>query len=168
MSISDELMWRYYDLLSMRPVAEIREFKHAAQNGANPRDYKIKLAEELITRFHNADAAEKATESFIARFQKGAMPEVIEEKTLSLDQFSGAFDNGDGYGGGLAEGIPLWALLKWSGLVSSSSDALRMIKQNAVKIDGEKISDPNVNISVGTEHIYQIGKRRFLKINLKD
>ena len=150
MSISDELMWRYYDLLSMRPVAEIREFKHAAQNGANPRDYKIKLAEELITRFHNAEAAKKATESFIARFQKGAMPEVIEEKVLTGDA-----------------PMPIANLLKNAGLVDTTSDAYRTIDQGGVRIDGEKVTDKHLQISAGTEHIYQVGKRKFLKIKLE-
>lgn len=149
MSISDELMWRYYDLLSLRAVAEIDQFKAEVVNGANPRDYKIKFAEEIITRYHSEADAKKATENFIARFQKGAMPDDIPEVSLACD---------DEY--------PIANLLKDAGLVSSTSDGLRMIKQGAVKIDGEKVLDKTLKMAKGTEHIYQVGKRKFAKVVL--
>lgn len=144
MSISDDLMWRYFELLSFRPMTEIEKLEQQVQDGANPRDVKMQLAQEIITRFHNATAAKKAQEDFIARFRNGAMPEDIPEITLEGN-------------------APIANLLKQAGLVSSTSDALRMIQQGAVKIDGEKISD-NITIESGTEHIYQVGKRRFAKV----
>lgn len=150
MSISDELMWRYYDLLSLLPNEQIQQYKNDVQAGANPRDYKIKFAEEIITRYHSATDADKATERFIARFQKGALPDDIPEITLNLE----------------AENLPIANLLKDAGLVPSTSDGLRMIKQGAVKIDGEKISDKSLKVAKGTEHIYQVGKRRFAKVLL--
>lgn len=149
MSISDELMWRYYELLSFRSTEEIELFKQATLEGANPRDYKIKFAEEIITRYHGEAAAKKATENFIARFQKGAMPDDIAEVTLTVE----------------SEGLPIANLLKEAGLVASTSDGLRMIKQGAVKIDGEKVVDKTLKIAKGTEHIYQVGKRRFAKVS---
>ncbi len=148
MSISDELMWRYYDLLSLLPNKEIEQFKQQVEAGANPRDYKVALAKEIITRYHNARAAEKAYQNFTARFQQGAMPENIEEITLKAPR----------------KGYPIPNLLKDAGLVESTSDAIRMIKQGAVKYDGEKINDKNLLIPVGSEHIYQVGKRRFAKV----
>jgi tyrosyl-tRNA synthetase len=150
MSLSDELMWRYYDLLSLRSIEEIEQFKTEVAKGANPRDYKIKFAEEIITRYHNEAAAKKSTENFIARFQKGALPEDIEEVTLQVAD----------------AGLPIGNLLKDAGLVSSTSDGLRMIQQGAVKIDGEKISDTKMIVAVGTKAIYQVGKRRFAKVIL--
>lgn len=149
MSISDELMWRYYELLSFRSTEEIELFKQATLEGANPRDYKIKFAEEIITRYHGEAAAKRATENFIARFQKGAMPDDIAEVTLTVE----------------SEGLPIANLLKEAGLVASTSDGLRMIKQGAVKIDGEKVVDKTLKIAKGTEHIYQVGKRRFAKVS---
>ena len=149
MSISDELMWRYYELLSFRSTEEIELFKQATLEGANPRDYKIKFAEEIITRYHGEAAAKRATENFIARFQKGAMPDDIAEVTLTVE----------------SEGLSIANLLKEAGLVASTSDGLRMIKQGAVKIDGEKVVDKTLKIAKGTEHIYQVGKRRFAKVS---
>lgn len=148
MSISDDLMWRYYELLSLRSAEDIEQFKQATTQGENPRDYKIKFAEEIITRYHNEAAAKKATENFIARFQKGAMPEDIPEVTLTVGP----------------DGLPIANVLKEAGLVASTSDGLRMIKQGAVKMDGEKMTDKTLKIIKGTEHICQVGKRRFAKI----
>lgn len=150
MSISDELMWRYFDLLSLRPTKELAQFKAEVANGANPRDYKIKLAEEIITRYHSAEAAEEAHADFVQRFQKGALPENIEEITVKTD---GAM-------------IPVANLLKEAGLVESTSEAIRMIKQGAVKIDGEKILDKNFIVKQGEKHVYQVGKRRVARITL--
>jgi tyrosyl-tRNA synthetase len=151
MSVSDELMWRYFELLSFRPVAEIEKFKQQVKEGANPRDIKFLLAQEIIARFHSTKAAESAQADFIARFQQGAIPEDIEEKTVETD------------GGSIAIGN----LLKQAGLVGSTSEALRMIQQGAVKIDGQRIDDQKLNISAGTEHIYQVGKRKFARINVR-
>ncbi|MGV6808380.1 MAG: tyrosine--tRNA ligase, partial [bacterium] len=151
MSISDELMWRYFELLSFRGLDEIEQFKQAVAAGANPRDIKFKLAEELITRFHDKDAAKKAQESFIARFQKGAMPDDIEEFTLESE----------------SDALPIGIILREAGLVSSTSEAIRMIKQGAVKIDGKRIEDTKFMINKGFSAIFQVGKRRFKKIFIK-
>lgn len=150
MSISDELMWRYFELLSFRPTSEIEGFKEQIEQGANPRDIKFLLAEEIIARFHSEAAAIQSRENFIARFQKGAMPDDIEEKQLTAV---------DGE-------MPIANLLKEAGLVNSTSDAYRMIKQGAVKIEGEKVESRDLKIKAGTESIYQVGKRRFAKVKL--
>ena len=150
MSISDELMWRYFELLSFRAMSEIESFKAEIAAGGNPRDIKFKLAEEIIERFHDLDSAVRARESFIARFQKGAMPDEIPELTL-------AAENGE---------IAIANLLKMAGLTGSTSDALRMIQQGAVKIDGEKMADKGLKVMAGSTHIYQVGKRKFAKVEV--
>ena len=150
MSISDELMWRYFELLSFRPMSEIRQWRSECQLGANPRDYKVLLAREIIERFHSEAAAQKALENFEARFQRGAMPDQIDEREVNVQ--------GDRYG--------IANILKEAGLTGSTSEAIRMINQGGVKIDGEKVSDPKLEIEVGTHHIYQVGKRKFMKIKL--
>lgn len=150
MSISDELMWRYYELLSFRPLEEVADLKAQAQAGANPRDIKIALAKELIARFHSDEAAEKAHQDFIQRFQKNALPDEIPEVTVTS-----------------GEDMAVTNLLKEAGLVASTSEANRMIKQGAVKLNGkEKISDNKLMVVVGSEEIYQVGKRKFAKIKL--
>lgn len=151
MSISDELMWRYFELLSFRPLNEVKQFETDMEAGANPRDIKFLLAEEIIARFHNQSAATAAREEFIARFQKGNMPDEIPEVVLECD----------------AEGLPIANLLKNAGLVGSTSDAYRMIKQGAVKIDGGKIEDRNLLIEKGSKAIFQVGKRKFAEVALK-
>lgn len=150
MSVSDDLMWRYFELLSFRSMNEIGQFQQQVQDGANPRDIKFLLAEELITRFHDSASATQARESFIARFQKGAMPDEMPEVTLEAGP----------------EGMPIANLLKDAGLVNSTSDAYRMIKQGAVKIDGEKIEDKALKVNAGTEAVFQVGKRRFARVTL--
>jgi len=150
MSISDDLMWRYFELLSYRPLTEIAALKAATEDGRNPRDVKFELAEEIIARFHDKGAAERAKAEFIARFQKGAMPEEIEEISVA----SNAGKLGIGH------------LLKEAGLVASTSDAFRMIKQGAVRIDGERVEDRNTEIPAGSTHIYQVGKRKFARVEL--
>ena len=150
MSISDVLMWRYYDLLSFKPLSEIEGYKDSIAQGSNPRDVKIELAKELIARFHDDDAAKAAHQEFINRFQKGAMPDEIDEKTLATT---------DGV-------IGIANLLKDAGLAASTSEAMRMIKQGAVKIDGDKISDNKLQCLAGTTAVYQIGKRKFAKVTL--
>ncbi|HFQ14346.1 MAG TPA: tyrosine--tRNA ligase [Gammaproteobacteria bacterium] len=151
MSISDDLMWRYFELLSFRPMSEIETFRKEMAEGRNPRDIKFLLGEEIVARFHSQDAARAAREHFIARFQKGAMPDEIPEKTLHAE------------GGRLA----IANLLKQAGLTKSTSEALRMIKQGAVKIDGERIEDNKLEIDAGTCHVYQVGKRRFARVSVE-
>jgi tyrosyl-tRNA synthetase len=151
MSISDELMWRYFELLSFRPMNEIKQWKQECDEGANPRNYKVSLAQEIVERFHDASAAVKVLENFEARFQRGAMPDEMDEITLQAE------------GGGFA----IANLLKDAGLTKGTSDAMRMIKQGAVKIDGEKISDPKLIIASGTRQVFQVGKRRFARVEIK-
>ncbi|MCW8826789.1 MAG: tyrosine--tRNA ligase [Gammaproteobacteria bacterium] len=150
MSISDDLMWRYFELLSFRPMTEIEGYREAVEKGKNPRDIKFLLGEELVDRFHGAGAGQLAKEEFISRFQKGAMPDEIKEKSVA------AVDGG----------IAIGNLLKEAGLVTSTSEAMRMIKQGAVKIDGERISDPKTVMPTNSLHIYQVGKRRFAKVTV--
>ena len=150
MSISDELMWRYFELLSFRPLSDIEGLKTAVSDGKNPRDIKFELAMEIVARFHDRPSAEAARAEFISRFQKGAMPDEIEEKTvLSRDGSLG-----------------LAHLLKAAGLVGSTSEAFRMIKQGAVRIDGERVEDRTTEIPAGSEHVFQVGKRRFARVSV--
>ena len=150
MSISDELMWRYFELLSFRPLKDIEKLRTAVEEGQNPRDVKFELAMEIVARFHDDAAAGGAKAEFIARFQKGAMPEEIEEVSVASK---------DG-------GLGIAHLLKEAGLVSSTSEAFRMIKQGAVKIDGERVEDRDTAVDAGSTHIYQVGKRKFAKVRL--
>ena len=151
MSISDELMWRYFELLSFRPQSDIDSFRADIEAGKNPRDIKFLLCEEIVTRFHSAEAAQAAQAAFIARFQKGAMPDDMPELALSAPEGSLAIAN----------------LLKDADLVKSTSEALRMIKQGAVKIDGEKVEDSRLTIAAGAQHVFQVGKRRFARVSVK-
>ncbi|AVI64700.1 tyrosine--tRNA ligase [Shewanella sp. WE21] len=148
MSISDDLMWRYFELLSFRPLAEIEQFKQDVANGSNPRDTKIALAKEIITRFHDAASAESAHQAFVDR-SKGMIPDDIEEIELAA-----------------GEGIAITNLLKDADLVSSTSEAMRMIKQGAVKMDGEKLEDSRMTLFAGTVAVFQVGKRKFAKVTL--
>jgi tyrosyl-tRNA synthetase len=150
MSVSDDLMWRYFELLSFRPLADIAALKQAVADGRNPRDVKFELAAEIVARFHDQAAAEAARAEFIARFQQGAMPDNIEE--LSLESRDGRL--------GIAH------LLRQAGLVKSTSEAFRMIQQGAVRIDGERVEDRGLEIEAGTTHVYQVGKRRFARVQL--
>ena len=147
MSISDDLMWRWFELLSFRPINEVNELKKEVKSGMNPRDTKILLAEEIIERFHSKEDAENAKNTFLDRFQKGAKPKDIETFSISLD-----------------DDIAIGNLLKESGLVQSTSEAMRLVKQGAVKINDEKIDDPKLSIKKNQELLVQVGKRRFLKI----
>lgn len=150
MSITDDLMWNYYELLSFRPLPEIEGFKAGIAAGTlNPRDVKIWLAKEIIARYHDQAAAEAAHEDFTQRFSKNAMPDEMPELTLALE----------------GEGMPVANLLKEAGLVETTSEALRMIKQGAVKIDGEKLDDGKALIAAGTA-VYQVGKRKFARVTL--
>jgi tyrosyl-tRNA synthetase len=145
MSISDVLMWRYYELLSFRPLSEIEQFKTDIANGLNPRDVKISLAKEIIARFHSEQDAESAHKEFTERFQKGKIPDEMPELTLPQ--------------------LPMPNLLKEAELVSSTSDANRMIKQGAVKIDGVKCEDNKQVLSAGI-YVVQVGKRKFARITV--
>ncbi len=150
MSVSDDLMWRYFELLSFRPLSDIEGLKKAVDGGQNPRDVKFELAMELVARFHDDKAAEAAKAEFISRFQKGAMPEEIRD--VSVASKDGRL--------GIAH------LLKEAGLVSSTSEAFRMIKQGAVRIDGERIEDRSLEVEAGSNHVYQVGKRKFARVQL--
>ncbi|HDX0975016.1 TPA: tyrosine--tRNA ligase [Pasteurella multocida] len=147
MSISDELMWDWYDLLSFRLLTEIAQLKQEVENGRNPRDIKVLLAKEIIARFHSEADAEAAEQEFINRFQKGAMPEDMPELTFEGEM-------------GLAN------LLKEAGLVASTSEANRMVQQGGVKIDGEKVEDAKLVIKASTA-VYQVGKRKFARVTVK-
>jgi len=151
MSISDELMWRYYDLLSFRSNQEIADLKADVTGGRNPRDIKFLLCEEIIERFHSRDAAVAAREEFIARFQRGQMPEDMPEKTFET----------------AGEGIGIATALSQCGMTSSNSEAFRMIQQGGVRIDGEKISDRTLTLEAGFTGILQVGKRKFCKATIK-
>lgn len=150
MSISDDLMWRYFELLSFRPMDEIEAWKQGVERGDNPRDVKVRLAEELVERFHSRAEAVKAHEAFVARFQKGQMPDEMPELKLATP----------------AGGYPIANLLKDADLVKSTSEAIRMIKQGAVRIDGERLADPAQMVGAGTTAVYQVGKRRFARVSL--
>ena len=150
MSISDDLMWRYFELLSFRPLGEIEQLRRDVEEGANPRDIKFQLGQEIVARFHDKTAAESAQANFIARFQKGAMPDDMPELTVAAD------------GGELG----IANLLKEAALVGSTSEAYRMIKQGAVRIDGERISDKGLALRAGSAHVFQVGKRRFARVTV--
>ena len=151
MSVSDDLMWRYFELLSFKPMGEVQAYKQAISDGKNPRDVKFDLAEEIVARFHDQAAACQAKQAFIDRFQKGNLPDEIPEVVLSATDGALVIPN----------------LLKMAQLVNSTSEAIRMIGQGAVKIDGERISDTKLIIAVGAEHIFQVGKRRIARVILK-
>lgn len=150
MSISDELMWRYFELLSFRPLNEIVGFQQEVREGLNPRDVKFRLALELVGRFHDHAAAENALQEFIARFQKGVVPEDLPEIRLQVSP----------------EGMLIANLLKEAGLTGSTSEAYRMLKQGAVRVDGARIEDSQRRFPSGVSHVFQVGKRRFAKVSL--
>ena len=150
MSISDELMWRYFELLSFQPEVTIGAWRRDVEEGANPRDIKFHLARELVARFHDQAAAAKAQENFIARFQKGELPEDLPEKTLQST----------------AGSISISAVLKEADLTKTTSEARRMVQQGAVRLDGERITDIELEIPAGASHVIQVGKRRFARITI--
>lgn len=149
MSISDELMWRYIDLLSFKTGTEVQALRKSVNEGANPRDIKIDFAKEIVARFHNQQEAEQSHKEFIERFQKGIIPEDLEEYTVDCN-----------------ESISISQLLKQTGLTASTSEAMRMVKQGAVKVDSEKISDPALELPTNGSYIVQVGKRRIIKVLL--
>ena len=150
MSISDDLMWRWFELLSFITEEEISDLKNDMDAGKNPRDIKFILAEELVDRFHNNGDGKACKEAFLQRFQKGLMPDDISRIVIDIE----------------GDSMPLVNLLKTSEMVSSTSEATRLIKQGGVKIDSKKVENPKLNIKKGSEAIYQVGKRKFLKIKV--
>ena len=148
MSISDDLMWRWFDLLSFMPEEDITKLKQEMEDGKNPRDIKFVLAEELVDRFHQEGDGKKCKEEFLNRFQKGNIPDEIESISVNLTE----------------DQILLVNLLKNTNMIASISEGNRLIKQGGIKINSEKVIDPKLSISSGTENIYQVGKRKFLKI----
>ena len=151
MSISDELMWRYFELLSFRSMTEINQWRKAVVEGANPRDIKFRLAEEIVDRFHGRDAAAKAHQEFVARFSQRQQPSTIESTTVYSSE----------------AGVMIGQLLKQANLVASTSEAFRQIEQGAVRIDGERVEDAKQIIRVNEEHVYQVGKRKFARVIIK-
>lgn len=148
MSISDELMWRYFELLSFETTDTITRYRREVDEGANPRDYKYSLAGEIVARFHGAEAARKAHEAFVSRFQQGTLPEDLPLTTIAMG----------------AEGMPMAALLVAAGLTQSNGEGMRLIKQGAVKMDGEVIHDARQTVHIGNTHVLQAGKRRIARI----
>lgn len=151
MSLSDELMWRYFELLSARDMTEIDAWRDSVADGANPRDIKFELALELVGRFHSPDQARLAQEGFVARFQRGVVPEDLPEVSLAAAD---------------PDGLPIGNLLKEAGLAKSTSEALRLISQGAVRLDGERIEDGRRVCSVGSVHLVQVGKRRIARVRV--
>lgn len=152
MSVSDDLMWRYFELLSFRPLQDIGVLRQRIADGANPRDIKFELANEIVARFHDPAAAKAAHDGFITRFQKNAIPDDLPEKQVSAD-------------GGE---IGIAHLLRAAGLVQSTSEAFRMIQQGAVKLDGVRVDDRSITLALGTVVTAQVGKRRFAKVTVSD
>ena len=150
MSVSDDLMWRYYDLLSFRSSDDIRGLKQQVSTGRNPRDVKVELAQEIVTRFHNRAAAENALADFEARFRQGAMPDEMHEVALVAP----------------GSGLPLVQALKMAGLTASTSEALRMIEQGGVKADGAKVDDKSLVFQAGVVVVLQVGKRKFARVTI--
>ena len=151
MSVSDDLMWRYFELLSFRPMAEVGAWKREVSEGRNPRDVKVALAQEIVERFHGRPAAESALADFEARFRHGEIPEDIPEVTLTAPE------------GGLA----VAQMLKQAGLTASTTEAMRMIEQGGVRFDGERLTDRTLKVAGGTTIVAQVGKRKYARIHLK-
>jgi tyrosyl-tRNA synthetase len=152
MSVSDDVMWRYFLLLSFRPQAEIDEWHRQIEAGAaNPRDVKFALAEEIVDRFHGPGSGAASREQFVRQFQKGALPDQIPESDVSCGP----------------EGLPIANLLKEASMVASTSEAFRMLKQGAVRIDGERVEDRELRFTPGSEHLVQVGKRRFKRVRVR-
>ena len=150
MSISDDLMWRYFELLSFRSATDIAALQKAAGEGRNPRDIKIELAMEIIERFHDGAAAEKARDEFIARFSRGEIPDEMSECEL-------ATENGE---------LGIANVLRGAGLTASNAEGFRMLQQGAVRVDGVKVSDRDLALKAGATYIIQVGKRKFAKVSL--
>ncbi|HUL97185.1 MAG TPA: tyrosine--tRNA ligase [Usitatibacter sp.] len=151
MSISDEMMWRYFELLSFVPLPTIAKWKGEIAAGANPRDVKVRLAQEIVERFHDRRAAEAALGDFESRFRHGGIPEDLEEQVIDVG----------------SEAASIVQVLKSSGVCSSASDAQRMIEQGGVKVDGEKVSDKGLKLAAGATYVLQVGKRKFARVTLR-
>ena len=151
MSISDALMWRYFELLSRRDLPTIRHWQREVTEGRNPRDVKLDLAEELVVRFHGAEAGRRAREAFLARFSRGELPEEIAQSQLHASTGR----------------VSLAQLLKETGLTKSTSEAIRLVRQGGVRVDGERAEDPNQELAAGTTLLLQVGKRRFLRVTIQ-
>jgi len=151
MSVSDALMWRYIELLSFEPMSTGEKWKQDVEAGANPRDVKARFAQEIVARFHSQAAARAALEDFDSRFRRGEIPEDLEEVSLQVP----------------GEGIVIGQLLKSAGLCPSTSDALRMIEQGGVRVNGDKVSDKSLRLAAGATYILQVGKRKFAKVALR-
>jgi len=151
MSVSDVLMWRYIELLSFAPLGVIAEWKRSIEAGANPREVKVRFAKEIVGRFHDAAAADRALEDFEARFRHGGIPEDLPDQVLDVP----------------ADGAAIGQVLKSSGVCPSTSDALRMIEQGGVRVNGDKVSDKNLRLAPGATYVLQVGKRKFAKVTLR-
>jgi tyrosyl-tRNA synthetase len=151
MSISDELMWRYFELLSFRPLAEIAALKRAIADGRNPRDVKFELARELVARFHDPASAERAQRNFTSRVSEKAVPRDLPVRVIPVD----------------GAGIRLPNLLKEAGLAASTSEANRKIEEGAVRIDGNKVSDRGLTLKAPAEHVFQVGSKRYARLKLE-
>jgi tyrosyl-tRNA synthetase len=150
MSISDELMWRYIELLSFERVSVIRQWQQEVRSGRNPRDVKVMFAQELVARFHSTRDAESALADFEARFRRGGVPDDMPQKMLYTD----------------AEGLQITQLLKQAGLTASTTEALRLIEQGGVRLNGEKVSDKTVKLGRGETAVVQVGKRKFARVTI--
>ena len=150
MSVSDELMWRYIELLSFAPAGIIRQWQKEVMQGRNPRDIKVMFAQEIVTRFHSKQDAEMALADFDARFRRGVLPDDMMEKTVHAEN----------------EGLPIAQLLKQAGLTASTTEALRMIEQGGVRLNGEKVSDKTIKLSRGETAVVQVGKRKFARVTI--
>ena len=150
MSVSDELMWRYIELLSFEPIATVRQWKKDVEEGRNPRDVKVAFAQEIVARFHDPAAATAALADFEARFKQGEIPANIPAVTVR----------------GGTDGIAIANLLKEAGLTASTSEALRMIVQGGIKLDGERVSDKAMKLEAGREVVVQVGKRKFARVTV--
>jgi tyrosyl-tRNA synthetase len=151
MSISDDLMWRYFELLSFRPLADVAQLKRAAAEGRNPRDIKFELGQELVARFHDAAAAERAQRDFISRVSEKTVPTDLPPQVIQVD----------------AGGMKVANVLKEAGLAASTSEAGRKIEEGAVKIDGTRVSDRGLTFTPGADHVFQVGSRRFARLKFE-
>jgi len=151
MSVSDDLMWRYFELLSFRPNADLARLRSGVAAGRNPRDVKFELGVELVDRFHGAGSGARARDAFVARFSQGHLPEDLAEVTLEA----------------AAEGLGIAQLLKGAGLVQSTSEAFRQLKQGAVRVDGERVDDGATTFASGSVHVFQVGKRRVARVTVR-
>ncbi|ODT64138.1 MAG: tyrosine--tRNA ligase [Nitrosomonadales bacterium SCN 54-20] len=152
MSVSDELMWRYIELLSFEPLSVVRQWQQDVRNGRNPRDIKVAFAQEIVARFHSSQDAEAALADFESRFRRGGIPDDLPEKILQAGK----------------EGLPIAQLLKQAGLTASTTEALRMIEQGGVKLNGEKVSDKTFRLPCGQKAVVQVGKRKFARVTISE